>query len=179
MKSNTFFALTLVMLLTTTVQSYAQRWGRAFRSVSRATHHVDVPSSSTTRKSFGDYTVGDVERMNKPRTSTTPTKSQKEFRKAESEYNHNNRLIDEDTGEVLVDGKKSTRGVRPPDNEAQLDHRYPKSKGGDGTLNNLQLKGRKSNISKSDKIPKEKSTPAAEIPFGVTVDVTSDDDSNN
>jgi hypothetical protein len=160
----TFFLVSFTVIFNITQQAYAQ-WGRAFRRAASVTRHIETPKSSATRKAFGDYTVGDVDRMNKPRTNTTPTKTQREFRKAESEYNHNGRLIDEDNGNVLVDGKKHKSGVRPPDNEAQIDHVYPKSKGGDGTLNNLQLKGRKDNISKSNKTSNEKSKPANEVAF--------------
>ena len=63
------------------------------------------------------------------------------------------KLVDDYTGEELVPPAKSTKGISPPPNEAQIDHRVPASAGGDNSYENLRLTGRKYNRSKSDRMP--------------------------
>ncbi|MFM2591265.1 RHS repeat-associated core domain-containing protein [Vibrio sp. TBV020] len=55
-----------------------------------------------------------------------------------------------DCGIEVVPGKKHQRGVTPPDNERHRDHIIPKSKGGDGTLDNGQILCRTCNLDKSN-----------------------------
>ncbi len=62
--------------------------------------------------------------------------------------------ICEDCGVTTVPGQKSQKGVTPPVNETQVDHIFPKSKGGDGSPANGQVLCRGCNIKKSDKIQK-------------------------
>jgi hypothetical protein len=59
-------------------------------------------------------------------------------------------LRDDVTGEVLVEPQKSVSGVTPPQNEAQIDHIQPRSKGGSNEYDNLQVASRKANRAKSD-----------------------------
>lgn len=47
--------------------------------------------------------------------------------------------------------QKHQKGVRPPDNETQVDHKIPKAKGGPGEPDNGQVLCRECNIEKSDK----------------------------
>ena len=49
-----------------------------------------------------------------------------------------------------VPATKSTKGVTPSNNERQVDHIVPKSKGGSGTPDNGQVLCRDCNIKKSD-----------------------------
>ncbi len=64
-------------------------------------------------------------------------------------------LWDDVTGEVMQGSSKSTRGVTPPQNEAQVDHIIPQSRGGTRTSSNLELRTRKNNRDKSDTLPGE------------------------
>jgi RHS repeat-associated protein len=57
------------------------------------------------------------------------------------------------SGAKLVPSQKSQKGVTPPPNEAQIDHIYPRSKGGPNTTENAQVLSRKENRLKSDNLP--------------------------
>jgi hypothetical protein len=61
-------------------------------------------------------------------------------------------LRDDDTGEELVPSQKSRKGVTPPENEAQVDHVYPKSRGGTNSYKNAKVISRKRNREKSNKV---------------------------
>lgn len=66
----------------------------------------------------------------------------------------NGGLKDDQDGTPLVYPKRHRKGVRPPDNEANIDHVIPKAKGGTNDYGNLRVRARKANIDKSDKDPK-------------------------
>jgi len=59
------------------------------------------------------------------------------------------------SGETLVPSQKSTSGVTPPANEAQVDHIVPRAKGGQNTVDNAQVLSRKENRAKSDTLPNQ------------------------
>lgn len=50
-----------------------------------------------------------------------------------------------------VPGQKSQKGITPPRNETQIDHKEPRSKGGSGTADNGQVLCRSCNREKSNK----------------------------
>jgi hypothetical protein len=62
------------------------------------------------------------------------------------------RLRSDLSGEELVPARKSQKGVTPPANEPQIDHVFPRSKGGPNTADNAQVLSREENRIKSDKI---------------------------
>jgi RHS repeat-associated protein len=64
-------------------------------------------------------------------------------------------LKSDKSGTELVQAQKSQKGITPPDNEAQVDHIYPRSKGGQNSQDNAQILSRKENIQKGDKLPDE------------------------
>lgn len=79
----------------------------------------------------------------------TQTSKQKIY--AENRNRNGGVLRDDNTGEFLVPGKQHTRGVKPPKNEAQIDHTTPKSRGGSNSFSNAQVLSRQNNIQKSNK----------------------------
>ncbi|HTA31224.1 MAG TPA: HNH endonuclease signature motif containing protein [Candidatus Cybelea sp.] len=64
-------------------------------------------------------------------------------------------LRSDQSGEQAVQPQQSTKGVKPPDNEAQVDHIQPKSLGGPNSYKNAQVLTRKENIQKSDTPPSQ------------------------
>lgn len=83
--------------------------------------------------------------------STKPTPRQRqEMIKANKEQN-GGILRDDKTGELMVESKKSVKGVTPPQNEAQIDHKISVDKGGTRDIKNLELRTRKNNRDKSNK----------------------------
>jgi len=51
----------------------------------------------------------------------------------------------------LAQPEQHKRGVRPPDNEAHVDHIEPKSKGGSNSGSNARIISRKENLKKGNK----------------------------
>jgi 5-methylcytosine-specific restriction endonuclease McrA len=67
------------------------------------------------------------------------------------------RLIDDNTGDELVRPKRHLPGVRPPDNEAHVDHVVPRVQGGGNDYPNLRVTSRRYNLQKGARAePKEK-----------------------
>ena len=58
----------------------------------------------------------------------------------------------ENCGVVTTKPSKSERGITPPKTDRQVDHIYPKSKGGEGKAENGQVLCRDCNRTKSDKV---------------------------
>jgi len=81
------------------------------------------------------------------------TQAQKRKYKAANRKRNKGRLLDDETGEALVDPKQSRSGVTPPGNEAHVDHYVPKSKGGSNSSRNARVRARRHNLKKSDKMP--------------------------
>jgi hypothetical protein len=89
-------------------------------------------------------------------TTTKPTPRQvKEMKRLNREHN-GGVLRDDVTGELMQDSAKSTRGLTSPQNEAQVDHVVPQSRDGTRSSSNLELRTRKNNCDKWDKLPGEK-----------------------
>lgn len=84
-----------------------------------------------------------------------PSAVQKERMRAANMKANEGKLIDDYTGQELVPPAKSRKGVVPPPNEAQVDHRIPASRGGDNSYDNLRLTSRQHNRSKSNRMPND------------------------
>lgn len=63
---------------------------------------------------------------------------------------HDGYLVSDMDGTILETPKKSTKGVTPSQYEAQIDHKKPKSKGGENKGDNAQVLSRKQNRDKWD-----------------------------
>lgn len=63
---------------------------------------------------------------------------------------NNGPIRSDESGTDAVPGQQSKKGVTPPDNEAQIDHIIPRSKGGPNSYKNAQVLTRKENLKKSD-----------------------------
>lgn len=84
-----------------------------------------------------------------------PTAMQKERMQAANMKANEGKLIDDYSGDELVLPAKSKKGVTPPPNEAQVDHRIPASLGGDNSYENLRITSRKHNRNKSNRMPND------------------------
>lgn len=97
-------------------------------------------------KGAADYTsVKDPKNLN---ASTKPTPRQVKEMKAINREHNGGVLRDDVTGEVMTDSQKSAKGVTPPSNEAQVDHKESVKNGGTRTNSNLELRTRKNNRNK-------------------------------
>ena len=123
---------------------------KAERKAARAARRIDRDVE------LDPHPTGPYGHLPAPRTvapGKPPTAAQKRQIRAENMKANSGKLVDDYTGEELVPPVKSTKGISPPPNEAQIDHRVPASAGGDNSYENLRLTGRKYNRSKSDRMP--------------------------
>ncbi len=70
----------------------------------------------------------------------------------ENRARNNGQLRSDKTGKLLEQPQKSARGVKPPNNEAQVDHIIPKSQGGANSFDNAQVIERVVNRAKSNSL---------------------------
>jgi filamentous hemagglutinin len=89
-----------------------------------------------------------------------PTAAQKRRIIAENKRQHDGQLTDDYTGEPLVPAQQSQRGMKPPPNEAQIDHLNPCKPSAPGAAPgtnsncNLRVTSRAYNRQKSNRPPK-------------------------
>ncbi len=83
------------------------------------------------------------------------TRGQKRKILEDNEARNGGVLRDDRTGEELVRPKKHERGVKPPPNEAHVDHVVPKSRGGSNSYANAEVRSRDNKLQKGDKLPDE------------------------
>ena len=70
---------------------------------------------------------------------------------ADNEAKNGGVLRDDVTGELLVRPQRHLPGVTPPDNEAHVDHFFPRLIGGPNTHLNAEVRARCHNLAKGDK----------------------------
>jgi uncharacterized protein RhaS with RHS repeats len=80
------------------------------------------------------------------------TQSAKKKILAENRKKNNGVLRDDRTGEAGRTPQQSKKGVTPPDNEVHVDHVIPKSKGGTNSFSNAEVRLRKHNLKKGNKL---------------------------
>ena len=78
------------------------------------------------------------------------TDSQKDKIIAENIKRNGGVLKSDLSGKVLLLPKVYVKGYQPPNNEAQIDHIIPRSKGGTNSYQNAQVLSREENLIKSD-----------------------------
>jgi len=81
------------------------------------------------------------------------TKKQKQVTKEKNAQKNDGTTRCENCDTETVPGKKHEKGVTPPLNETQVDHKIPRSKGGPGEEDNAQVLCRDCNLKKGDKDP--------------------------
>jgi RHS repeat-associated protein len=87
------------------------------------------------------------------------TAAQKEKIYAENRNRNGGVLRDDETGEILVSPQKSKKGISPPSNEAQIDHKIPRKPAdpnvapGTNSYSNARVISRARNRAKSNKYP--------------------------
>jgi hypothetical protein len=81
------------------------------------------------------------------------TKSQKKIIKEQNALENEGKNRCENCGAETVPGKKHEKGVTPPSNETQVDHKTPRVKGGTNEIDNGQVLCRDCNIEKGSKDP--------------------------
>jgi RHS repeat-associated protein len=81
---------------------------------------------------------------------------------------HDGQTTCENCGQPTVPAQQSQAGVTPAQNETNVDHAYPQSRGGDGSPSNGQVLCRGCNNAKGDSVPNE---PPVEDPEVVPFDI--------
>lgn len=87
----------------------------------------------------------------KDRSGKDFTKRQKEIVKERNAKENDGKVRCVGCGVETVRGKRHEKGVTPPENEAHVDHKLAKSKGGAGEVDNGQVLCRKCNLKKGNK----------------------------
>ena len=70
----------------------------------------------------------------------------------ENRTRNNGQLRSDKTGKILEQPKKSMKGVKPPKNEAQIDHIVARANGGTNSFSNAQVIERAANSAKSNQV---------------------------
>ncbi|MEO5729210.1 MAG: HNH endonuclease signature motif containing protein, partial [Byssovorax sp.] len=89
--------------------------------------------------------AGGGPRAGKPFTSAMKSEAWKS-----NEVKHGGQPTCETCSQPIVPARRSESGVRPPSNEGQLDHVVPRTRGGNGSLDNAEYLCRTCNRAKSD-----------------------------
>ncbi|MFY0254331.1 HNH endonuclease [Chitinophaga sp. 30R24] len=87
----------------------------------------------------------------KPRPGENFTRAGKKAVKDLNKAQKGGKMEGENCGVEVQNGEQHQRGETPPSNEAHVDHKKPKSKGGSGTPDNGQVLCRGCSIKKSNK----------------------------
>ncbi len=111
------------------------------------------PSTETSVLPSGEVLAGTS------RSGKAFTKKQKQTVKQKNAEAYGGTTHCENCDVETVPGKKHEKGVTPPRNETQVDHKIPKAKGGPGEMDNAQVLCRDCNLKKGSKEPRKEETP--------------------
>jgi 5-methylcytosine-specific restriction endonuclease McrA len=111
------------------------------------------PSTEPSSLARGEVLAG----KSRPGKAFTPKQKQIVKQKNAEEHEGKNRC--ENCDVETVPGKKHEKGVTPPRNETQVDHKLPKAKGGPGDEDNAQVLCRDCNLKKGSKEPGQEEAP--------------------
>ncbi|NMO14678.1 HNH endonuclease [Pyxidicoccus fallax] len=103
--------------------------------------------------------VGQETIAGKVRTGKSFTRQQKQVIKQKNAQENEGKTRCENCDIETVPAKKHEKGVTPPPNETQVDHKVPKSKGGAGEVENGQVLCRDCNLKKGNKEPSGEESP--------------------
>jgi chromosome segregation ATPase len=133
-------------------------------------HHLSILASSRTG-SAQTFLVSKIEILNRyvgsgfsgrvgqPATVAAPSPvkgkrfSQSLKRKVRelNRQKNDGKLKSDKSGVELIQPQQHTKGITPPSNEAHVDHKHPRSKGGESTIENAQVLSRIENLKKGNK----------------------------
>ncbi|WP_164008421.1 HNH endonuclease [Pyxidicoccus trucidator] len=124
---------------------------------------MDAPVTSFTLESVkssepGTH-VGQEAIAGKVRAGKAFTRQQKEVVKQKNAQVNEGKTRCENCDVETVPARKHEKGVTPPLNETQVDHKVPKSKGGAGEVDNGQVLCRDCNLKKGDTLPSSEDVP--------------------
>lgn len=112
------------------------------------------PSVTTSSSLVSEAVVASSSRSGKPFT-----KQQKQIIKERNAQENQGTNRCENCGVETVPGQKHEKGVTPPKNETQVDHKIPKVRGGPGDVDNAQVLCRDCNLKKGSKEPGAEESP--------------------
>jgi RHS repeat-associated protein len=104
-------------------------------------------------KNLGEVISKPMESRRRVGDGTEPTRADKKAVYDANRKENDGKLVCPTCGAEMVPARKSQRGVRPPPNEASIDHITPVSKSGSSRRGNLRPACRQCNRDKSDSDP--------------------------
>lgn len=118
---------------------------------------MDAPATPFTLESVNSSELGPLVGQDaiagKVRAGKAFTKQQKEVVKQKNAQVNEGKTRCENCDVETVPARKHEKGVTPPLNETQVDHKLPKSKGGAGEVENGQVLCWDCNLKKGNKDP--------------------------
>lgn len=139
-----------VFNITSTVTNITYSIGNIYNSIKGVTPEEYIARQNAISNGKKGYGNLDAEHPRMEHTNSDYDTARKKAIYEENMKRNGGELRSDQTGKKLEVPKRSERGVSPSSNEAQIDHIYPKSKGGLNSFDNAQVIEREANRHKSD-----------------------------